>query len=503
VGQLLSATASIASSQGNSVAAAQITALNSLVGTVLNINNLNINLFGTTAGNGLFGMVASGNRDAALSAQVDALGLVSTVIGIGTANHAVSLNTSIVGIPISVGLIEPPSIGIGGVGTTAYNAQVRVFVDISINSSSNPTPSALAAFVPLFQLLNTSLNLPIAIDLIDGYGTLTSLDCSQAVRTAQISVTSTLMHLCVGNITNATAFSTTDPCSAGGPPPISFLTVLGIAAPPASINLPGLVSTTSPPLSFSVSAATPLPQTQSTLPNPLALGDTVTAIGNALMGVVDDLLSPSSSGAAASDASVAANLATQYLQKTISPTTGKYNVTAAVSLLQNGSAALNLAPLGTWTVSKGVPTPCGLLNTLTCAVDGPVWTGFTDSVTGAGQGTLGQILGSLLGGLVLNNCSGLVANLLTYNPCVANNLASYLQTSPTGLAAPAAAGGAGQTCGLLCTLLSPVVNGVLAPLLNGAGSLLSSALSNVLGIELGETDVTLSGLTCAEPRLVY
>jgi len=57
--------------------------------------------------------------------------------------------------------------------------------------------------------------------------------------------------------------------------------------------------------------------------------------------------------------------------------------------------------------------------------------------------------------------------------------------------------------GLLCTLLRPVLEGVLQPLLNGVGTLLTTTLANVLGLELGRTDVHLQATACNPAQLVY
>lgn len=57
--------------------------------------------------------------------------------------------------------------------------------------------------------------------------------------------------------------------------------------------------------------------------------------------------------------------------------------------------------------------------------------------------------------------------------------------------------------GLLCTLLRPVLEGLLKPLLNGVGTLLTQTLAMVLGLELGRTDVHLQAVQCNPAQLVY
>jgi hypothetical protein len=157
-----------------------------------------------------------------------------------------------------------------------------------------------------------------------------------------------------------------------------------------------------------------------------------------------------------------------------------------------------------------VPYACGA-GLLTCFKDGSVWEGYRATVTGQGLGLLDGLLGTLLGGLVINRCSGLLSALLAYNACVKGNLASYMQTAPAGVLDAYQGSGsvtdpatnAVACSGLLCTLLRPVLEGLLKPLLNGVGTLLSTTLAHVLGIELGRTDVHLQTTQCNPAQLVY
>lgn len=58
-----------------------------------------------------------------------------------------------------------------------------------------------------------------------------------------------------------------------------------------------------------------------------------------------------------------------------------------------------------------------------------------------------------------------------------------------------------ECSGILCILLKPVIL-LLKPILNGVGGLLNVILADVLGIELGRTDVTVSSINCNNPVLV-
>ncbi|MNY72955.1 hypothetical protein D3C86_2116190 [compost metagenome] len=55
---------------------------------------------------------------------------------------------------------------------------------------------------------------------------------------------------------------------------------------------------------------------------------------------------------------------------------------------------------------------------------------------------------------------------------------------------------------LLAAVLGPLIE-LLKPVLNSVGGLISSLLSNVLGLELGRTDVALQSMSCQNAKLVY
>jgi len=220
--------------------------------------------------------------------------------------------------------------------------------------------------------------------------------------------------------------------------------------------------------------------------------------------VLSGMLSSPKQGMSANDTAKA--LADRYLQAAF-PTGGRYNVDQVIPLLRDGDPARNLAPLGNWTVKNGVPKPC-LLGLTTCWEDGSVWTGYRTTVTGQGLGLLEGLLGSLVGGLLINRCDSLLGNLIDYNGCVRNNLASYIQTAPAGFLD--GAGGTGVTnpdgsvscSGLLCTLLKPIL-AALRPVLNSVGTLLTNLRASVLGLELGRTDVNVQSIQCSAAQLVY
>ncbi|QGM01601.1 hypothetical protein FEO89_12995 [Stenotrophomonas maltophilia] len=486
--QLVDATATVVGR--DTTVGVQLRALSDLVATQLDINKLNIVLGSQSGGGGLFAEVVSpdGTVGSALETKVNVLNLISTAISIANDGNGVAVKgLDLLGIHIEAGVVEPPSIAIGGVGTRAYNAQVRLMVDVDSNN--------LFALGPLLNLLGTRLHLPLHVDVANAMGTLTGIQCGASPPRATIQVDSSVLRACVGNVDPAQRFSRSNVCDATLKNE-QLLKLLGQPLINDKITLPALTSSQSLTLAAGETASTRI--------NPLAVGNAVSDLVNELLRVLSGMLSSPKQGMSANDTAKA--LADRYLQAAF-PNGGRYNVDQVIPLLRDGDPARNLAPLGNWTVKKGVPTPC-LLGLTTCWEDGSVWTGYRTTVTGQGLGLLDGLLGSLVGGLLINRCDSLLGNLIDYNGCVRNNLASYIQTAPAGFLD--GAGGTGVTnpdgsvscSGLLCTLLNPIL-AALKPVLNSVGTLLTNLLASVLGLELGRTDVNVQSIQCSAAQLVY
>ncbi|KRG51934.1 TadG family pilus assembly protein [Stenotrophomonas beteli] len=486
--QLVDATATVVGR--DTTVGLQLRALSDLVATQLDINKLNIVLGSQSGGGGLFAEVVSpdGTVGSALESQINVLNLVTTAISIANAGNAVTVQgLNLLGINVQAGVVEPPSIAMGGVGTRAYNAQVRLMVDVDSNN--------LFALGPLLNLLGTRLHLPVHVDVANAMGTLTGIQCGASPPKATIQVDSSVLRACVGNVAAAQRFSKSNVCDATLQNE-QLLKLLGQPLITDRITLPALTSTQSLTLAAG--------ETGSTQINPLALGNAVSDLVNELLRVLSGMLSSPQQGMSANDTAKA--LADRYLQAAF-PSGGRYNVDQVIPLLRDGDASRNLAPLGNWTVKNGVPKPC-LLGLTTCWEDGSVWTGYRTTVTGQGLGLLDGLLGSLVGGLLINRCDSLLGNLIDYNGCVRNNLASYIQTAPAGFLDGSAGsgvtspGGTVSCSGLLCTLLKPVL-AALKPVLNNVGTLLTNLLADVLGLELGRTDVNVQSIQCSAAQLVY
>nr|WP_282276536.1 TadG family pilus assembly protein [Stenotrophomonas sp. PS02297] len=487
LGRLLSATTTVLDRNG--MAGLRLDALASRIGTQLDLDRLDLQLGSTGQAGGLFAAVVApdGTIGSALQADVNAMDLVTTAIAIASRGRGVAVDNLVIagGVEVRAGIIEPPSIAIGGVGARAYNAQVRVAIDIDSDK--------IPGLGPVLSTLGTRLKLPVYADVTNAMGTLTSLQCGQAPRTATIRVDASVLRSCVGKVAAADVFSRSEVCDTRLQNE-QLLTLLGAPLINDRISIDALTGSQSLTLAEG--------ETGSTRINPLAVGDTAQRLVDELLKVLSRMLDPRGQGM--SQPTTAANLADQFL-KAANPGGGRYDVDRTINLLRTGSQGL--PPLD-WNVSKGVPFACGLLYLDTCFRDGSVWEGYRATATGQGLGALSGLLGSLLGGLAVERCNSLLGNL-DYNNCLKRNLTSYLQTAPGGLldaysgSGVTSPGNGAVTCnGLLCLVLKPALD-FLKPLLNSVGTLLTRTLAEVLGLELGRTDVHVQSIQCAPAQLVY
>lgn len=473
VGALLDAVVDAGTQQG--VANINISALRSRLAS-LGISNLSIPLGSANSTSGLFANIAAGAAaSSALDADINALGLLMTSLQIANSQHAVSIpDLSLLGLQAKASVIEPPSIAIGPVGTTAYNSQVRLFLDIDTDR--------IPALNLLLGLLGTRVKLPVYVDVVDGFGRLSAVDCAASPRTATVDVTSSVANICVGKA--LTPWDSTTELCASGLGNEELVRLLGKTALNHKIHLPALSSNEQVTLAAGQSA--------SVGPNPLAIGDLLSNLVNTLLGTLGSLFQQQ--GDATSNAR---ELADRYLQAT-KKSSGAYDPEAVIAALRDGNAAQNLPALGSWTTDIPVCTSYVLFSN--CVKQpGNVWDGFRHSVTINDA----SLLGGLFDVLGLSSCQGVLAGLLAYNTCVRNNLATYLQTKPGGLQGGSydPATGSGSCNTVLCILLKPVLE-VLRPLLNGIGQLLSSLLSDVLGINLGRSVVEMHSIQCGGADLV-
>lgn len=159
---------------------------------------------------GLFAEIISpgGSGSGALNVNVGAMDLLYSSIGVATSHHAVDtgFGVNVLGLltaTTQVGVIEPPSVAIGGIGAKAHNAQVRSFIHLK-------TGGLLGALI--------KVDLPLVVDAVTGIGTLIEM-CTPALQDpttgkdrAKIQVASDIANVCVGQIATADLFSKSEVC---------------------------------------------------------------------------------------------------------------------------------------------------------------------------------------------------------------------------------------------------------------------------------------------------
>ncbi|MFH0130717.1 TadG family pilus assembly protein [Variovorax sp. VaC1] len=458
LGQLLDAIATVAGQSG--LLAVNANLINSLVSAGINVDTLLVQL-GTDATSGvrgLFAQITAPTSGSALDVKLDALNVLTTAVGIGTNNHAVELATGInlLGLSLSVQsrVIEPPSIGIGGVGTTAYNSQVRVYIVLMTK------PGELLG--DLLGALGTQINLPISIDVVNALGTLNALNCDTTPPQATIHVEAPILSACIGRIDPLALWSKTDVCSTDLTG-MTLVQLLGINLLQGKAYIPALQNPSDVTLKVG--------ETQTTGANSLPIGDTVSTLLNQLLTL---LLGGNGTGGAtpadrASNATIAASMADYYLSKT-----------NQVSTLRSMMEANNL----TWSR----PVLLGLLST-TMPQEWEAEVNTAKLLGGCGGSLSGTCARNfLIQSLQSPNQDGLVTGLLKGLISLVTGL---LGLNPNAGGTP-----------LLSALLGPLIQ-LLQPILNTVGGLISNLLSNTLGLELGRTDVFLQSVSCQNAKLVY
>jgi len=496
--QILEASVRVLRKSDPNAATANISALANAIAAKAGVGQVQIPIFSSQTSPGLFGLVTTQSKDAALHAGVSALALISASVETATSKYAVAIHDVTVGpLSIQAGIVEPPSVGVGGIGTKAYNAQVRVFLEIDTNR--------IQLLAPILNLLGARVYLPVTIDLVRAQGEITDIDCTATPRRVEIAVQSSALKMCfvdpaydpvTGAFNAANRFSRVNTCgdvaSRTQPAAKGTIRLLGIDLLPRGLKALEVLAQR-PNVTFNVPLDPVYPYINADAGNAGALG---TSLSNALATIFDGLARPSLAVPSQQE-NLYRDLAGRYLEATKTGST--YDVAKVIPVLRNGSAALGLAALNDWTVAGGVPYKCGLLGLGTCYRDGSVWDSFESSTTGKGRGALDFLVGKLLGNLLVSDCHSLLGAVGGYNTCVKNNLASFLRSNPNDQTPITSE----YYCGPLCTLLTPVAE-LLRPTLNTLGNtVVQGLLNDTLGLRVGQTEVRLYDLQCGQARLVY
>lgn len=462
LGQLLNATLSVIDKMGT--ASADVGLLAKAIGVALDVMPLDlpVKLFGD---GGLLDLsVQGGGAHSALQADINARNILETALVIANGENLINLGLSVplLGVDAQVRVVEPPSIGIGGVGARATSAGIRVY--LRVNTATIPLVGPL-----LSDTLGTRVDLPIIIDVAQSTGTVSKL-CEAPLTESQavIDVSSSLVNLCLGSFPAMQSSTDRDPnhfvsltnsCESSASAAIGrheVLNVLGILPLTAKIADPPLsVFPSSTPVSVLLTEP-PSPDSSTTInASQVDLAQLASNLSDALIGgILGDLFS------------------------TGTPLTDKERADLAARLV--GGDASHAGK----TVSK-------VVNDMQWSKDAMERLG-TRLSTGGLTGVLGGTL-QLVGG-ILNT---LLAAPLSDVACfMAGGPDDIRQCRVKAVGALALSDG-GQVGGVLS-----VVVALLTPLLDTLSVLLQQLL-NLLGLSLGQTDVSLISVDCGKPRLVY
>lgn len=466
--------------------------------------------------NGLFAFLSLGSDaapdNAALNVNLGVGELLKTAIGVGLNGHAVDVpNLNLLGlIQVQASVVEPPSIAVGGEGVKAKTSQVRLTINID---SKN-----LLILGPLLDAGGKGLriHLPISIEAVSAEGVLNKLHCTEAPPKMDVEVTSRVARISIGN------------------PGEAMITVAGVERVFGAIRA-NLLQQPEPELLEGLlvgeyellSKGQPRYEDYWTLPNQLALGDTLESLTSAVFALLSGINSPPAlpsgwevppmnyGNATEVRTKQIETLVSSYLEET--KVNGFYNVDAASKLVLNGRAetadkpALDKLLTSNFSFPNAIPVSCLLGSCPTSAWKTGSFEDAFHSYTSVPYGVL-DVVGIPTLGNGFQSCAGLLSSLLNWNGCVKHNLNKlvqdhygYANLSSSGSILSALNGaGAGVACpGALCVLLKPVLESIKW-LLNGLGTqLLAPLVNSVLGVELGRVNVRPIHIQCGTAQLVF
>ena len=425
---------------------------------VSDLRQARLNLFGTQDQPGLLNLSSGPGQplgsalDAKLSLRdVLSTGLMTAVQGRGLLIEEASLFNSsakkTAALAIRMGVVEPPAFGIGPVGTTAFNAQIRLQLDVD---SSN-----LPVLGPLLEFLGTSLKLPLIVDLANAKGELTDIDCSGAQPRATIDVESRIGNLCLGSMPANTLWSTTASCTELNLQDATILRVGSVDLIRGKAAVP-LLSTGNAPIRDVVTLAEE--QSTETGRNDVALGGAVdTMLSKVLDLIAAGVPRSGPGGSAGFSATQATQIADRYI---VENGYDRNKIRAALLRDKLDWKRPGLAGVLTTTMPEEWHTKAPVL---TCSVNtANCRTALISSLQSPAQNGL---LGSVIDGVT--QVLGIIG--ATAQP-------------------------------LLVNVLGPVVS-LLEPLLDEVGKSVSSLLTN-LGLDLGKSEIKVHSISCGIPQLI-
>ncbi|MHB1056945.1 MAG: TadG family pilus assembly protein [Rhodanobacter sp.] len=203
--------------------------------------------------------------EAALNAEVNALDVLTSALLAADGKNAVALPAATIDVPgvakvgLMVSIIEPPQIGVGGVGTTAHTAQVRLKLDVSaVNSALTGNESLM--------------DVPLYLEVAPTDATITAIECGatdgsgRSVDNITIATAPGVLNAFLGRLLPPGAFGNNSQTWASlmagsGTVPLVNVKLLGL--PIATLNASSSVQLTTIPAgshTFSVDPAMPVAQ---------------------------------------------------------------------------------------------------------------------------------------------------------------------------------------------------------------------------------------------------
>ncbi|WP_284337385.1 TadG family pilus assembly protein [Comamonas sp. NoAH] len=449
--------------------------------------NLEVPLGSGVNGPGIFAGIHAPDAAtaSALDVQVGVLDIITAAVGVGTTGRGLSIPGLSVKIPgvlpnllqVKAGLIEPPSIAIGGVGAKAYNAQIRLYIDVDTGGG---------VLGGLLQLLGTKIKLPIFVDVTRAKATLTELSCKVPLKdsTAKIQVDASVAQACIGKV-DGDPFSTRTPICESIQKE-TLISALGLIKIHNKIEIDALEdSYLSPELLAG--------ETWSSPGNSLNLGTTLSNLVNELLRLLGELLGAPTDGnwSASENEASAQKLANYYL--------GIGSQIHPNGAIPKDQSLGLLGPAGAYDVGRlrdrlkadidRTSQSCLLLQIL-CWQNNE-WAAWASDIQSANIASGRACWGSTPEGFVTVGAAGNATDVSRFNQCVARELKEALLETPN------------SKPNYLQVLLSPLTE-LLHRLLDPIGNLLAGPLlRDLLGIELGINDVHVTSVGCGGGQLVY
>lgn len=450
LGELLNA--SLAAAQRTSgTAQAQIGLLADIVNVMLDVAPLNIPIKPFGEG-GLLDIGVATDAQAALQADIKVTDLLQTGLMIANGDNLIDLglNVPILGVQSRVRVVEPPSIAVGGVGTRASTAGVRVY--LRLNTSSIPVVG------PVLNTLGTKVDLPLIVEVGQSDATLTGIcEAPLAPDQARFDVRSSVANVCVGQFPSMGPgdefFSTANACIEDEFTSVQrypILNVLGLLPVSSRVTLP--VFRAGDPVPVTLTEPDSPDSTKTVNATDLDLAELVRNVADTvILGLLADLTEQ--------NAKIPAGQAKQFAERLVGSQGAGESVSAVVNRLN-------------WSAEQ-------IQNLNNRVING---------------GLLGLLGGTVT---VVGNLLDTVAAVVADTVCVLHLTPNAIRSCRIDSVAALALTGTSALSGLI-----NVVIALLQPLLDPISELLRQVLM-LLGLNLGETDVSLLSVDCGKPRLVY